>query len=178
MGYNSNQKATVANQIAKMMALGGYGMVVDWYGSTNHARSYFLDTTDVVAKHLSSCYSTTCPFHMAIMEDKGAFSAQCPKGKRDQTSCLIKNLIEDMDYINSHYANQPWYMREGSDPIVLFFLHEPDWSGSDWNKVWSEVKSHTDSYDRPFKFVFEEEDVNCWQHRYGDGCYAWLNPAR
>jgi hypothetical protein len=62
---------------------------------------------------------------MAIMEDKGAFSAQCPKGKRDQTSCLIKNLIEDMDYINSHYANQPWYMREGSDPIVLFFLHEP-----------------------------------------------------
>jgi hypothetical protein len=86
-----------------------------------------------------------------------------------------------MDYINSHYASQPWYLREGTDP-VLFFVHEPDWSGSDWNKIRSEVKSHTDSYDRPFKFIFEEEaeeeDVNCWRHRYGDGCYAWLNPAR
>jgi hypothetical protein len=178
VGYKSNQKATVANQIAKMIALGGYGVVVDWYGSTNHARSFFLDTTNVMAKYLSSCFSTTCRFHLGIMEDKGAFSAQCPKGKKDQTSCLIKNLIEDMDYINDHYARQPWYLTEGSNPIVLFFLHEPDWAGSDWNKVWSEVKSHTDSYERRFKFVFEEEDVNCWRHPSGDGCYAWMNPAK
>jgi hypothetical protein len=178
VGYNSNQKSTVSNQIAKMMALGGYGVLVDWYGSTNHARSFFLDTTNVMAKYLSSCFSTTCPFHLGMMEDKGAFSAQCPKGKKDQTSCLIKNLIEDMDYINKHYATQPWYLTEGSNPIVLLFLHEPEWSGSDWNRVWSEVKSHTDSYERPFKFVFEEEDVNCWRHPYGDGCYVWMNPAK
>lgn len=178
VGYNSNEKTTVANQIAKMIALGGYGALVDWYGSTNHARSFFLDTINVMAKYLSSCFSTTCPLHMGIMEDKGAFSAQCPKGKKDQTACLIKNLIADMDYIHAHYAGQAWYVTEGPNPIVLFFLHEPEWSGSNWNRVWSEVKSHTDSYDRPFKFVFEEEDVNCWRHGYGDGCYVWMNPAK
>src|SRR5207248_7091196 len=84
-----------------MMALGGYGLIVDRYGSTNPARRFHLNTTEVIARYLGSCFSASCPFHMAIMEDKGAFSSQCPKGKKDHTSCIVKNLNRDMDYINS-----------------------------------------------------------------------------
>jgi hypothetical protein len=83
-----------------------------------------------------------------------------------------------MDYINNHYANEPWYLTDRDNPIVLFFLHAPEWSGTDWQRVWSEVKSHTNSFPRPFKAVFEEEDVNCWRHILGDGCYVWMNPAK
>ena len=178
VGYNENETAVIVNQIAKMIAMGGYGLIVDWYGSTNPARRFHLNTTEVIARYLGSCFSASCPFHMAIMEDKGAFSSQCPKGKKDQTSCIVKNLNRDMDYINSHYAKQPWYLTDRDNPIVLFFLHEPEWSGTDWGRVWSEVKSHTNSFPRPFKFVFEEEDVNCWRHILGDGCYVWMNPAK
>src|SRR5207244_2325807 len=145
---------------------------------TDPARRFHLNTTEVIARYLGSCFSASCPFHMAIMEDKGAFSSQCPKGKKDQTSCIVKNLNRDMDYINSHYAKQPWYLTDRDNPIVLFFLHEPEWSGTDWGRVWSEVKSHTNSFARPFKFVFEEEDVNCWRHILGDGCYVWMNSAK
>ncbi|PYX14925.1 MAG: hypothetical protein DMG87_19390, partial [Acidobacteria bacterium] len=148
VGYNENETAVIVNQIAKMIALGGYGLIVDWYGSTNPARRFHLNTTEVIAKYLSGCFSTTCPFHMGIMEDKGAFSSQCPKGKKDQTACITKNLNRDMDYINSHYAKQPWYLTDRDNPIVLFFLHEPEWSGTDWGRVWSEVKSHTNSFPR------------------------------
>src|SRR5947207_13387895 len=178
VGYNENETAVIVNQIAKMIAMGGYGLIVDWYGSTNPARRFHLNTTEVIARYLGSCFSASCPFHMAIMEDKGAFSSHCPKGKKDQTSCIVKNLNRDMDYINSHYAKQPWYLTDRDNPIVLFFLHEPEWSGTDWGRVWSEVKSHTNSFPRPFKFVFEEEDVNCWRHILGDGCYVWMNPAK
>src|SRR2546430_5088198 len=101
VGYNENETAVIVNQIARMIALGGYGLIVDWYGSTSPARHFHLNTTEVIAQYLSGCFSTTCPFHMAIMEDKGAFSSQCPKGKKNQTSCITKNLNRDMDYINS-----------------------------------------------------------------------------
>src|SRR5205807_2524613 len=84
VGYNENETAVIVNQIAKMIALGGYGLIVDWYGSTNPARRFHLNTTDVIAN----------------------------------------------------------------------------------------------SFPRPFKFVFEEEDVNCWRHILGDGCYVWMNPAK
>jgi hypothetical protein len=30
VGYNENDWAVIANQIAKMIALGGYGVIVDW----------------------------------------------------------------------------------------------------------------------------------------------------
>ena len=39
VGYNENEKAVIANQIARMMALGGYGVIVDWYGSIHHDRN-------------------------------------------------------------------------------------------------------------------------------------------
>jgi len=177
VGYEETDEATVRNQIAKMIALGGYGVIVDWYGR-HPSQRHHLDAANVIARYLNSCFPGSCPFRMAIMEDKGALSRQCPKGNKDQTSCLAANLNEDMDYIEKHYASRPWYLTQGENPIVLFFLHEPDWKSNDWNRIWAEVKAHTSNYPHPFKFVFEEEDVKCWKHTQGDGCYVWMNPAK
>jgi len=175
VGYNENQSAVIAQQIIQMLALGVYGTVIDFEGVNDSGKSFHLASANTMANYLTACFSSTCPMRMGVMEDQAAFVNLCPTGATDRTACISADIIADMDYVNANYASQSWYLKEGSNPIVLFFINEASWSGTNWTTVWANVKAHTNAYSSPFRLVFQ--DTGGFTHTQTDGAFAWVKPA-
>ena len=182
VGYDQNDPAQIARQVNRMLAAGGYSILLNWYGNRDPKQARNLTNSNAIANYLTGCFTTTCPLRMGMMIDKGAFSAACPKAARNQTKCIITELKALFDYINANYASKPWYLRRGAKNVAAFFIHEADWKDTDWNSntgVWATVKAYTDGYATPFEYWFEDEGAAaCWKHVAGDGCYAFMNPPR
>ena len=182
VGYDQNDPAQIARQVNRMLAAGGYSILLNWYGNRDPKQARNLTNSNAIANYLSGCFTTTCQLRMGMMIDKGALSAACPKGPRDQKKCVVTELEALFDYINANYANKPWYLKRGAKNVAAFFIHEADWKDTDWNGntgVWAMVKAYTDRYATPFEYWFEDEgDAACWKHVASDGCYAFMNPPR
>jgi hypothetical protein len=159
VGYNENSPATVASQNSFMLAEGCDINLVDYYGSLDPKQSFNLATTNAVFADLNA--RNGYPLQFAIMEDKGGLKSTCPTSGQTATatvSCLQNALIAEMDYINTHYANSPVYWTDGGRPVVAYFGGRGDWpilTAADWDSIWYAVKAHTDSYQAPFKYVFQ-----------------------
>jgi hypothetical protein len=182
VGYDQNDPAQIARQVNRMLAAGGYSILLNWYGNRDPKQARNLTNSNAIANYLTGCFTTTCPLRMGMMIDKGAFSAACPKGPRNQKKCIITELEALFDYIDANYANKSWYLKRGSKNVVAFFIHEAEWKDTDWNGnngVWATVKAYTNGYATPFEYWFEDEGAAaCWKHVAGDGCYAFMNPPR
>jgi hypothetical protein len=105
VGYDQNDPAQIARQVNRMLAAGGYSILLNWYGNRDSKQARNLTNSNAIANYLSGCFTTTCPLRMGMMIDKGAFSAACPKGPGNQKKCIITELEALFDYINAHYAN-------------------------------------------------------------------------
>lgn len=185
--YDSADPLTVNAQSDMMLGYGMYGAVMDFYGTTDGAQVVNLNAAVAWKNFLNGCFTTSCPLHFGLMEDKGAFETHCPSGATDRTACIIGDLTTDMDYVNANFAGTAWYLKDtvvsrcatANCPMMFFFIHEASWSGTDWNGpsgVWATLKAHTDAYAVKFEYVFEHEDNTCWTHTQGGGCYAFMNP--
>jgi hypothetical protein len=182
VGYDQNDPAQIARQVNRMLAAGGYSILLNWYGNRDSKQAHNLTNSNAIANYLTGCFNTTCPLRMGMMIDKGAFSGLCPKGPRNQKKCIITELEALFDYINAQYANKPRYLKRGAKNVAAFFIHEAEWKDTDWNGntgVWATVKAYTNGYAMPFEYWFEDEgDAACWKHVTSDGCYAFMNPPR
>jgi hypothetical protein len=179
VGYNENSAATVHAQASFMVKQGCDVVVIDYYGSLSRTHAFNLATTNAMFADVSS--RTGYPLKFGIVEDKGALKSVCPVSGQTAAwtvTCLQNNLIKEMDYIRTNYANSAVYWRDGGQPVVAYFGGISDWpvlSATDWDSVWSAVKSHTDNYATPFKFFFQyggKFTTNAWDN----GRYAWAQP--
>ncbi len=167
VGNNSN---AIANEAAQMAALGGTGLIIDWAGNRDSSKACRLANTNAWASYLTA----NPGLKMGIMVDQSGFQNTCPTGATDQTTCITTELNAELDYVNTNYASQSWYFKDGGNPVVGFFIDEASWSGTNWNTVWSNVKAHTNLYSSPFKYIFE----NTQTHTQGNGGFAWMgNPV-
>ncbi len=92
VGYDQNDPAQIARQVNRMLAAGGYSILLNWYGNRDSKQAHNLTNSNAIANYLTGCFNTTCPLRMGMMIDKGAFSGLCPKGPRNQKKCIITEL--------------------------------------------------------------------------------------
>jgi hypothetical protein len=178
VGYNENSAATVNAQDSFMIAEGCDINLIDWYGSLDPNQSFNLTTANTVFADLNG--RSGSPLKYGIMEDKGALKSSCPTSGQTESStiaCLQGALIQDMDYINVHYASSPVYWTDAGQPVVVSFVTKSDWpvlTSSDWDTVWSAVKAHTDTYAAPFKYIFQFGAFTTAS--YDNGRFGWVQP--
>lgn len=176
--YSENSSSTVAGQHSAMIAEGCDIVSPDWYG-TSSSQSFNQNT--VLAQATDLAGRTGTPLKFLIMLDKGALSAGtsslsgCPdSGVQD--SCLENNINADLDYINSTWANQPYYAKDSSGAnLVSFFVPESEWSGSNWTTIMTAVASHISGYSTPMKLL--KEFGNFTETGFS-GAYEWPQPAQ
>ncbi|HEY0565182.1 MAG TPA: hypothetical protein VGC88_06335 [Terriglobales bacterium] len=178
VGYNSNDAATVAEQLADMQRRGFDGVVVDWYG----AQSVPLDqTTHLIGDQLAAqCAGNACPFRYAIMYDQGALQwAACPKdgGGVDQTQCIANAVSSDFDYMDANFFTSQAYVRVGSTPVVMFFVCEECFTNPapNWTSVWDQVRQHVAAYSDTPSIYFIYRNAGGFTHADSDGAFAWVN---
>ncbi len=179
VGYNENSAFTVAAQNSAMIAQGCDINFIDWYGSTSPNQTFNLTTSNQVFADLNS--RPGYPLKFSVMEDKDGLKYSCPisgKTESDTLTCLENALIIDMDYIHANYAGSPAYWIDGGKAVVGSFVTQSQWpvlTSSDWTTVWNAVKAHTDSYDVPFKYIFQYGSFT--NAAYDNGRFAWVKPA-
>lgn len=179
VGYNENSPATVASQGSMMISEGCDINLVDWYGSLSPNQVFNLTTANTIFADLNS--RSGYPLKFGIMEDAGALKYySCPPSGLTESgtvSCLQGALIQDMDYINTHYAYSPVYWTDAGQPVIAYFGSRTDWpilTGADWEAIWSAVKVHTDAYIVPFKFIFQFGSFT--NATYDNGRFGWVQP--
>jgi hypothetical protein len=178
VGYNENSSATVAAQDSFMISEGCDINLVDWYGSLSPNQTFNLATANTVFADLNG--RSGYPLKFGIMEDKGALKYSCPTSGLTESAtvtCLQSALIQDMDYINTHYVNSGVYWTDAGRPVIAYFGAKSDWpilTAADWDSVWVAVKAHTDAYVVPFKFVFQFGSFTT--AAYDNGRYGWVQP--
>ena len=179
VGYNENSPATIAAQDSHMLAEGCDIALVDYYGSLDPNQSFNLTTTATLFTDVNG--RSGYPLKFGIMEDKGALKSTCPSSGQTEAAtvtCLQNSLMKEMDYINTHYANSPAYWTDGGQPVIAYFGGKSDWpvlTATDWDSVWSAVKSYTDNYSIPFKYIFQFGTFTT--NAYDAGRYGWVQPA-
>ena len=178
VGYNENSPATVAAQDSFMSAEGCDVNLVDFYGSLDPNQSFNLTTTNTVFADLNA--RAGYPLKLGIMEDKGALISTCPTSNQTESgtvTCLQNALITDMDFINAHYANSSVYFTDAGSPVIFSFVTKSIWpilTNADWDAVWSAVKSHTDIYTAPFKYILQFGAFSTAS--YDGGRFGWIQP--
>jgi hypothetical protein len=178
VGYNENSSATVTAQDSFMISEGCDINLIDWYGSLSPNQTFNLATANAVFADLN--VRSGYPLKFGIMEDKGALRYSCPTSGLSESgtvSCLQNTLSQDMDYINTHYANSAVYWSDAGHPVIAYFGGKADWpilTATDWDGVWSAVKAHTDTYAIPFKFVFQFGSFTT--AAYDNGRFGWVQP--
>ena len=179
VGYNENSPDTIAAQDSYMLAEGCDIALVDYYGSLDPNQSFHLATTNTLFADLNG--RSGYPLKFGIMEDKGALKSTCPTSGQTESAtvtCLQNALMKEMDYINTHYANSPAYWTDAGQPVMAYFGGKSDWpvlTATDWDSVWSAVKTYTDTYSIPFKYVFQFGSFTA--NPYDGGRYGWVQPA-
>lgn len=179
VGYNENLPATIAAQDSYMLAEGCDIALVDYYGALDPNQGFNLSTTNTLFADVNG--RSGYPLKFGIMEDKGALKSTCPTSGQTEAatiSCLQNSLMAEMDYINTHYTNSPAYWTDAGQPVIAYFGGKSDWpilTAIDWDSVWAAVKSHTDTYSIPFKYVFQFGSFTA--NAYDGGRYGWVQPA-
>jgi hypothetical protein len=179
VGYNENSPDTIAAQDSYMLAEGCDIALVDYYGSLDPNQSFNLTTTNTLFADVNG--RSGYPLKFGIMEDKGALKSTCPTSGQTESAtvtCLQNSLMKEMDYINTHYANSPAYWTDAGQPVIAYFGGKSDWpvlTATDWDSVWSAVKTYTDTYSIPFKYVFQFGSFTA--NPYDGGRYGWVQPA-
>lgn len=161
---------------------------IDFYGSLDATQvdvshQFNLDTTtNSVYKDLQGRYNSqtgSYPMQFAILEDEGAFEADCNASgsESNEISCIESDLETDMLYIYEHYIEPQsptgLYWTDSSVNVVGFFGHcadfspsngsDPGWlscdppNSDDWGTIWSNVYQYVNTapHNYNMKFIFE-----------------------
>lgn len=180
VGYNQNNASTATAQDSFMLAVGCDINLIDFYGSLDPNQAFNLASTNAIFSDLST--RTGYPLKFGIMEDKNALTYSCPPSSTNESAtiaCVETALIADMDYVNTHYANNGAYFTDGGNPVVFSFITPSTWpilTSADWNTIWSAVKAHTDTYPAGFKYIHEFGAFT--SAPWDNGRYAWMQPPK
>ncbi len=110
VGYSSDDPAQVHRQVNDMISRGIDGIIVDWFGPN-------ANPVNATTKLIKAQAEAHPGFEFSIMEDVGALSSAAKANGCDVTA----QLISDLNYVMSNYANSPAYTRIDGRPLITFF---------------------------------------------------------
>jgi hypothetical protein len=175
VGYDSADPKQVHKQLDDMQSRGIQGAIIDWYG------------TDPSQAHVDSAATTVMQdaqdrggFQFAIMEDVGGGPQMCAQ----RPGCdVTQQVINDVNYVVSHYAQSSAYIQLNGHPAIFFFGLEQ--YPVDWNKVRAKAQGNpvfifrnsvgfeAPQTDGGFSWVnINTADANDWGQSYLDSFYA------
>ena len=126
VGYDQDDGAVVARQIADMRRRGFSVVLLDWYGPANtHADG----TAQKIMQESERLKRAGTDFSFVLTPDKGIAS----KCNTDQ-GCNTSMVIEGLTYASKTYFKSPAYLRVNGRPVVPFF-----WFDSNHPVNWDEV---------------------------------------
>jgi hypothetical protein len=175
VGYDSADPNQVHKQLDDMQSRGIQGAIIDWYGTdASHAHE------DSAATTVMQDAQSRGGFQFAIMEDAGGGPQLCAQ----QPGCdVTEQVVNDVKYAISHYAQSSAYIRISGHPAIFFFGLEQ--FSVDWNKVRAKVQGspvfifrNTVGFEAPqtnggFSWVnINTADANDWGQSYLDSFYA------
>src|SRR6266567_2221359 len=117
MGYHSDDKRQIENQVDDMQSRGIDGAIVDWYGPGDSPRNRAMTSLMRTAEQRG--------FLVTVSFDTGAVQ-DCIKPGCDETA-EVSSLI---NYVVQNYASSPAYWRWKGRPVITFFgmeKHNIDW---------------------------------------------------
>lgn len=175
VGYDSADPNEVHKQLDDMQSRGIQGAIIDWYG-TDPSHAHEQSAAAAVMQDAQN----RSGFQFAIMEDAGGGPQLCAQ----QPGCdVTQQVINDVNYVMSHYAQSSAYIQVNGHPVVFFFGEEL--YPINWNKVRAQVQGHpvfifrnalgfgAPQTDGGFSWVnINTADANDWGQSYLDSFYA------
>jgi hypothetical protein len=156
VGYSSQDRVVLQQQIERAKQLGIAGFAVNWYGPNKAFEDRAYATLQAVAN--------TNNFQVALMYDED-----------DGTTDATDTTIRDLQYAYQHYigpnasvANTS-YLRYNGRPVIFIF---PKGGKTNWDKVRRAVDQWQD---RPLLIY---KDANAKYAQSLDGFYAWVHPGK
>jgi len=153
VGYRSDDREQVRQQVADMVSRGIQGAIVDWYGPDSSLKNQSANLLMKEAEEQPG-------FQFAISEDAGSIEA-CRKSGCDPT----QKLISDLNYAAQHFEASPAYLRFDGRPAVFFFGLEK--TPIDWRRVRRVL---------PLNPLFFFRNSGTFSNQDADGAYAWIAP--
>jgi hypothetical protein len=156
VGYSSQNRVVLQQQIDRARQLGIAGFVVNWYGPGKQ----FEDSS--YAKLQEAANSSN--FQVALMYDED-----------DSTSDATESTIRDLQYAYDQYigpnarVNSASYLRYNGRPVIFIF---PKGGKTNWDKV----RRAVDQWQERPLLVYK--DVNAKYAQSLDGFYAWVHPGK
>jgi hypothetical protein len=154
VGYSSQDRGVIDDQIRKAKAMGISGFVVDWYGD----REPFIDRSYA----LMQAAAEKDNFHVAMMYDE-------TEHEEDATDEAIADFTMFHDtYLSSHSPGHEQYLTYEGRPMIFIF---PTGRHTDWNRV----RAMLSRWSAPPLLIFENlpgEYASAF-----DGFYAWVQPG-
>lgn len=194
IGMQESNSAQILLQAKWMKTIGMDVTDVDWYGCADYCttpQSSAQHYNNQVTLALASAIATnpTVTPKLMIMIDGGAINSsgtgQCPPAGGDQSGCLIAALNTQVDYLAQTWLFQSYYEKNtNGHPIVLYFVNQPSWGGTNFNTVFAAVAAHATSgnscgsgctYSATVDFV--DENAGAFGESGIAGGYAWPQPT-
>jgi len=150
MGYHSDDRRQIENQVDDMQSRGIDGAIIAWYGPGDTPRNRAMSSLLKTAEQKG--------FLVAVSVDTGAVQ-DCIKHGCNETS-EVASLI---NYVVKNYASSSAYWRWKGRPVVTFFGMEKH--NIDWGRVRNSVQG------QPL-FIFRNSGG--FAAPESDGAFAWI----
>lgn len=158
VGYSSQDRVVIQQQIERARQLGIAGFVVNWYGPIKafEDRAYATIQDEANANN----------FKVALLYDESESNTGAE---------VTDTTIRDLQYAYEHYIGpnsqlaSTSYLRYNGRPVIFIF---PKGGKTDWNKVRRAVDQWQD---RPLLIY---KDANPRYVQSLDGFYAWVHPGK
>jgi hypothetical protein len=130
VGYDQNDSAVVARQMADMRRRGFSVVLLDWYGQENtHADG----TAQKIMQESERLKRSGIDFPFVLTPDKGVAS-KC----NTDPGCNTSMVIEALNYAAKTYFRSPAYLRVNGRPVVPFFWFDSN-HPVNWDQVVSQI---------------------------------------
>lgn len=157
VGYSSQDRVVLGNQVMQAKQLGIAGFVVNWYGEHHDFEDKAYSLMQQVAAENN--------FKVALMYDEDDGD---PSSETD-------TVISDLQYAYDHYIGpravvpRDAYLSYDGRPIIFIF---PKGGHTDWNRV----RQTVNSWENPPLLLMK--DIRPDVANAFDGFYAWVNPGK
>ena len=157
VGYSSQDRVVLANQIAQAKQLGIAAFIVNWYGEHHEFEDKAYSLMQQVAAENN--------FKVALMYDEDDAD---PATETDV-------VIADLQYAYDHYIGpravvpRDNYLSYDGRPVIFIF---PKGGHTDWNRV----RQTVNSWQNPPLLLMK--DIRPDVANAFDGFYAWVNPGK
>jgi hypothetical protein len=157
VGYSSQDRNILQQQITEARELGIGGFVVNWYG----ARHEYEDRSYLLLQQAAA----QSGFKTALMYDEDV----------NDTGPATDRVVVDLQYAYDRYIgpnslpSRSAYLRYNGRPVIFIF---PKGGDTDWNHI----RQVANSWEDPPLLIMK--DINRKYPNAFDGFYAWVSPGQ